>query len=195
MCEQQGSSGRGVGQGCRGSSRRQGGRAACMGLPRQLCHSHHSWPWGLQGQLYPQCFVGWCSPPFHAPLFFEIIWFPHNAVEQYWSSGGGVFSQRGNLWDSFWVLNNLYHYQSSIKKGLWYRLLTYFWYLFLQNDLFFSLKFYSIYSNYSQSIALEMKIKMDDDNNKRRYGIPNFHKVKRVNFLVISKRRISPLLF
>lgn len=92
---------------------------------------------------------------------------------------GWVFIQRGNLWDSFWVLNNLYHYQSSIKKGLWCRLLTYFWYLFLQNDLFFCLKFYSTYSNYSQSIALEMKTKMDDDNNKRRYGTPNFHKAKR----------------
>lgn len=108
---------------------------------------------------------------------------------------GWVFVQRSNLWDSFWVLNNLYHYKNSIKKGLWYRLLTYFWYLFLQNDLFFCLKFYSTYSNYSQSIALEMKIKMDDDNSKRRYGTPNFHKAKRVNFLVPSKIKKSLLFY
>lgn len=72
--------------------------------------------------------------------------------------------QKCNFWDPFWVLNNLYHYQNSIKEALWYRLLTYFWYLFLQNDLFFGLKFYTDYCNYSQSIALELEIKMEGDN-------------------------------
>lgn len=184
MCKQQSSCWQ------RDLPREAGGvRAACTGLPKELCHSHHMWPWGLQDQLYPQCFVGWCSPPFPAPLFWNTLLSTQcsgTILIQWW---WGFFFQRCNLWDSFWVLNNLYHYQSSVKKGLWYRLLTYFWYLFLQNDLFFSLKFYSTYSNYSQSVALEMKIKMDDDNNKRRYGIPNVHKVKRVNFLVLSKRR------
>lgn len=156
---------------------------------RQLCHSHPQVPALPSGccSLLLTSFP--CSIIFLRTLFYMQCCGP--ILMRWW----WVFFWRGNHWDSFWVLNNLYHYQSSIKKGLWYRLLTYFWYLFLQNDLFFCLKFYSTYSNYSQSIALEMKIKMDDDNNKRRYGIPNFHTAKRVNFLVLSKRRKSLLFY
>lgn len=100
--------------------RQQQGQSCPTALPRQLCQSHLRWPWGLQGLSSAICGLPITSFPCSI-IFWRALVYTQccgTILIQWW----WVFIQKCNIGDSFWVLNNPYHHQSSIKKGLWYRL-------------------------------------------------------------------------
>lgn len=156
---------------------RQGCRAALPGAgqaARPELSAQRAWavlcPTALQpfGPALP--WMVWrlsLSSSLHTPLFFKEIHsccFLHYAVVQCWSNDVVFFSK----WVTFRTLSvSLITFTTTRKAqsrlyGKSFN--SFFSYLFLQNVLFFSLKLYFAYSNYSQTIALELKIKMDGDN-------------------------------